>query len=198
MRGDLLALGAVSGLVAAGLARTRGTANVSAFGWPDAVPYALRMRAADIAERVRNDTRRGREGYPRRVPREMGTYLGEGETRIVYALDPDFVVKIPQDRHHNGYNQNEAAIWAKASPGLRELLVPVLAADPSGAWLIMPRIRSRLDDAEYRRAQQLCDAVERYVTTRYSDCEEGQNVGARADGRLFLFDYPFDPDDIPD
>lgn len=189
VRGNVLALGAVATLAAAGLARKRGAANAT--GWPETVPQFLRMRAEELAEIYE------RTGGP--IPKNLGTWLGEGMTRVVFALDDDFVVKVPRaEPDHPGFNQNEADTWAKASKDLRALLVPVLEADPGGKWLIMPRVRTRLKDDEYARAKRLCAAVEREVTVRYSDCEEGQNVGARADGQLFVFDYPFDPDDVPE
>ncbi len=189
VRSDLLALGAVATLAAAGLARRRGAANAT--GWPETVPQLLRMRAEELAEIYE------RTGGP--IPQNLGRYLGEGVTRVVFALDDDFVVKVPRaELDHPGFNQNEADTWAKASKDLRALLVPVLEADPGGKWLIMPRVRTRLKDDEYARAKRLCAAVEREVTVQYSDCDEGQNVGARADGQLFVFDYPFDPDDIPE
>jgi len=63
--------------------------------------------------------------------------LGHGVWRAVVAsADPRFVLKLamrPSD------NLDEAAFWADAGPKTRALLVPVVAVDPEGYWLIMER-----------------------------------------------------------
>ena len=107
MRGDLLALGATAAL-ALGVRARRGAANTA--GWPQAVPQLLRMRAENLAERYA-------DGAPYH---ELGVVLGRGETRVVYTLGEDFVVKVPRRPEDAGFNVNEAETWARAPRGLRE------------------------------------------------------------------------------
>jgi len=63
--------------------------------------------------------------------------LGSGVFRaVVAASDTRFVIKLamrPSD------NLDEAAFWQHAGPRTREMLVPVVAVDPKGRWLIMER-----------------------------------------------------------
>jgi len=64
--------------------------------------------------------------------------LGHGVFRAVVASsDPRFVIKLamrPSD------NLDEAAFWEEAGPKTRALLVPVVAVDPEGYWLVMERV----------------------------------------------------------
>lgn len=64
--------------------------------------------------------------------------LGHGVFRAVVASsDPRFVIKLamrPSD------NLDEAGFWAHAGPETRALLVPVVAVDPEGYWLVMERV----------------------------------------------------------
>lgn len=62
--------------------------------------------------------------------------VGSGSTRVVLRLDHTSVLKLPM---HGGEVSNvaEARLWARAKPRLERYLMPVLAADPKGAWLVM-------------------------------------------------------------
>ena len=55
---------------------------------------------------------------------------------VIASSDPRFVIKFamrPSD------NLDEADFWANAGPKTRALLVPVVAVDPEGYWLVMER-----------------------------------------------------------
>jgi hypothetical protein len=62
--------------------------------------------------------------------------VGSGSTRIVLRLDHGSVLKVPM---HGGEASSvaEARLWARAKPRLERYLMPVLAADPKGRWLVM-------------------------------------------------------------
>ena len=64
--------------------------------------------------------------------------LGYGNFRLALASkDPRFVIKLsmrPSD------NLDEAAAWLDAGPRTRTMLVPVVAYDPEGHWLVMERV----------------------------------------------------------
>jgi len=66
--------------------------------------------------------------------------LGHGVWRAVVAsADLRFVIKLamrPSD------NLDEATFWEEAGPKTRALLMPVVAVDPEGYWLIMERVES--------------------------------------------------------
>ena len=83
-----------------------------------------------------------------------GPPLGRGVGRLVYRL-PDrayadgsygeYVLKLPVPDHHDRYgydrdgrvqNRTERGLWERQPSGY---LVPVVAADQHGRWLIMPR-----------------------------------------------------------
>ena len=100
----------------------------------------------------RQDREEGREEYIGLddmgvgVPSRLGSLrahfgdrlLGHGVFRVVIASsDPRFVIKLamrPSD------NLDEAAFWTDAGPKTRALLVPVVAVDPEGYWLVMERV----------------------------------------------------------
>jgi len=69
--------------------------------------------------------------------------LGSGESRAVFARGPDdpVVLKLVFSSYGREANQNEARAWREASPAIRKHLVPVVAADPEGRWLIMERVK---------------------------------------------------------
>ena len=69
--------------------------------------------------------------------------LGAGESRAVFARSPDdpVVIKFVFSSYGREANQNEARAWREASPAIRKHLVPVVAADPEGRWLIMERVK---------------------------------------------------------
>lgn len=62
--------------------------------------------------------------------------VGSGSTRIVLRLDHGAVLKVPMHGSESS-NAAEARLWARAKPRLERYLMPVLAADPKGRWLVM-------------------------------------------------------------
>lgn len=64
--------------------------------------------------------------------------LGQGSGRMVFGLDATAVLKLAYNK--KGIAQNKAESKASLSPYYNTLLVPVLASDPTGKWLIQARI----------------------------------------------------------
>lgn len=70
-------------------------------------------------------------------------YLGMGHDRAVFlSSDRAWVVKFPLERRGTSANETEAAIWRDAPDVLRRWLVPVLAADMTGEWLVMEAVET--------------------------------------------------------
>ena len=69
-------------------------------------------------------------------------YIGSGQSRAVFA-EPDGtrVLKLVFSFFGRESNRDEARAWREASPAMRAHLVPVLAADPMGSWLVMERVK---------------------------------------------------------
>jgi hypothetical protein len=76
----------------------------------------------------------------------LGQKIGSGGSRIVYAGDPGYVVKVPNKGNRKHYNLIEAMIWEHAPDDLRQWLVPVIDCHPDGDWLIMLRGEPIADD----------------------------------------------------
>lgn len=70
---------------------------------------------------------------------DLGYYpAGNGKDRIVFKHeDGNWVIKIAFREIGELANQQEAARWERADAKARKWLLPVLAADPDGKWLVM-------------------------------------------------------------
>ena len=146
----------VGAMVLAVTIRPEGSRAVSGTAVPDAVREEARTASAWFRERARawhaRDVEAGREDFiglddmglllptrMRALQKQFGDrLLGHGVFRAVVASsDPRFVIKLamrPAD------NLDEAGFWAHAGPETRALLVPVVAVDPEGYWLVMERV----------------------------------------------------------
>lgn len=115
------------------------------------------------------------------------TLIGTGVTRKAYRVG-DFVVKVPRDRTAHGFNQVEAKTWEIAPPELKQYLLPVLASDPEGRWLIMP-LAEGVSPSE---GDRMCDLLksEGFGESVLTDCWY-KNVG-RWRGRVYVWDYAND------
>ena len=107
---------------------------------------AIEQEAKDLIERLKvsgiNNVLRLCRPYleeRRPCPKGWDNLLAYGRTRIVFAsrVDPSFVIKVNEGGHSN---RREAGVYFSAGPRLKKLLVPVLAVDPDGKWLIMERV----------------------------------------------------------
>ena len=69
-------------------------------------------------------------------------YIGSGQSRAVFA-EPDGtrVLKLVFSPYGREANRDEARAWREASAAMRPHLVPVLAVDPMGSWLVMERVK---------------------------------------------------------
>ena len=153
MNGRDLTLGLVGALALGAAVSRRGSRAMVA---PDAVREEARTDSAWFRDRARawhaEDVEAGREDFiglddmglllptrMRALQKRFGDrLLGHGVFRAVVASsDPRFVIKLamrPSD------NLDEADFWADAGPETRTLLVPVVAVDPEGYWLVMERV----------------------------------------------------------
>lgn len=104
-------------------------------------------------------------------------YLGEGESRAVFALpDGKTVVKFVFSYYGADANRDEARAWQEASPRIRRHLVPVLDVDPEGHWLVMERVTPA--DVNARTPHAAVDAL---LACGFADIN---NRNLSADGRL--------------
>lgn len=104
--------------------------------------------------------------------------LGIGSERLVLSLSPNKVLKLPLDRSGMDANAEEARVWQRASPDLREHLVPVLRSDASGRWLIMAYAKPG------PKPQPVPSELKRFYDLK------SENWGVH-DGVSKLLDYPF-------
>jgi len=164
-----------------------------------------RRRLSRLSHAQYEATTRGNRRRAERLRSRLveGTPLGAGVGRIVYRLperayaggrDDGYALKLPvPDRHdryghdRNGRAQNraEAGLWERRPS---RLLVPIVAADRRGQWLIMPLSESVEPDADRLRT-----VAERVAETYGLSGTRGQDITAenvvRLDGRLRLCDY---------
>jgi hypothetical protein len=148
MNGRNLTLGALAGLAVAGMVaqRRRGSRGM------ETAPLRYTDAEIDIVRKEARTESAWFHKYVRATPGSMifpshekqlahhfgARLLGNGIFRAVIASsDPRFVIKFamrPSD------NLDEAAFWDDAGPKTRTLLVPVVAVDPEGCWLVMERV----------------------------------------------------------
>ena len=114
-------------------------------------------------------------------PKGWDNLLAYGRTRIVFAsrVDPRFVIKVDE----GGYsNRREAGVYSSAGPILKKLLVPVLAVDPDGEWLIMERVSLGKTSADMiRLSSEIIPKINQILGHQPFDIHE-ENVSS--DGRL--------------
>jgi GNAT superfamily N-acetyltransferase len=109
-------------------------------------------------------------------------YLGEGESRAVFALpDGKSVVKFVFSYYGEEANRDEARAWREASPRVRALLVPVLDADPEGRWLVMERVTPADVNARTPHDNVTGKAVDALLACGFADINY-RNLSS--DGRL--------------
>lgn len=121
-----------------------------------------------------------------------GEFLGRGIHRDAYAHG-DVVVKVARDQHCRYANRNEAESWERLTERaahLAHLFAPVLAADPDGDWLVMPRAEALDPDAwcEWRFTDE-----GRGLNVAVDDIHPGNSMRL-PDGRVVVTDYGFGVD----
>ena len=135
----------LAGLAALAGATRRGSANKAA---PAAVVAEAKRDAvafrAEVARWLKGTTAQQREDFELNwrepeIRRLFGArVLGYGNFRLALSsTDPRFVIKLamrPSD------NLDEAGAWEDAGPRTKAMLVPVVAHDPEGHWLVMERV----------------------------------------------------------
>lgn len=164
-----------------------------------------RRRLSRLSHAQYEATARGNRQRAERLRSRLveGTPLGAGVGRIVYRLperayadgrDGGYALKLPVPDRHDRYghdrdgraqNRAEAELWERRAS---RLLVPIVAADRRGRWLIMPLGESADPDADRLRA-----IAERVAETYGLTGTRGQDITAenvvRLNGRLQLCDY---------
>ena len=138
--------GAPWALAAAGLLALAGGARRGA---RQVVPSQVIQEAKDLSRKFRQDFPSWRKDFEEEPVfnlfwgrlKEISKgheVLGGGTQRVVLASrDRRYVIKLTHEPEGNLW---EAAAWRDAGPKTRKLLVPVVAADPKGHWLIMKRV----------------------------------------------------------
>lgn len=138
---------AATGLLAlAGVARRGARSQVV----PEAVrreaesqSKAFRQAVATWTRGMTNEQISGEDRWLGLREAELHELFGErlagiGTYRVaIFSNDPRYVIKLAMCLSDN---LDEAAAWADAGPQTRALLVPVVACDPEGHWLIMERV----------------------------------------------------------
>ncbi len=139
-------------LAAAGLLALAGAARRGARS--QVVPEAVRREAESQSKAFRravaawtrgmtNEQISGEDRWLGIHEAEMHDLFGErlagiGTYRVaLFSNDPRYVIKLAMCLSDN---LDEAAAWEDAGPQTRALLVPVVACDPEGHWLIMERV----------------------------------------------------------
>lgn len=126
--------------------------------------------------------------------------LGMGAARVVFDFGSGLVLKVPGGEDlvvGRAANRMEAAIWGftktPARRWLRDWLVPVVAAAPDGAWLLMERTDPRAGLAEDERPDALDDAtcarIAEVVGRGCAELDLGNLNWGVHQGRLKLLDY---------
>ncbi len=114
--------------------------------------------------------------------------------RMVYYLDESYVLKLGEELapskwnlsyFTNGQNIREAERWERyKDTEIGRYLVPVAAADPEGAWLIMRRVRTLPKDRKVPK--ELVTLLRTYED--FSDIRT-DNCGLLEDDTIALLDY---------
>jgi hypothetical protein len=108
---------------------------------PDALAgMDLDAVAEDFTEKMANGT----TAQMRRWAKKHGlTYIGEGESRAVFGHPTEpVVIKFVFSSYGQEANQNEARAWREANANIRKHLVPIVAADPEGRWIVMEKVKT--------------------------------------------------------
>ena len=94
-------------------------------------------------------TAMSRPATQKRLARLSGlTVLGNGRHRVALALDRERVLKLPIRSTGSHSNRAELRRWQGATIEQARHLMPVLAADPEGTWLVMARSEGALPELE--------------------------------------------------
>lgn len=155
MNGSGLALLAAGALALAGASRRGGRSVPS-------VPPEVLEEAREASEVFRKNARAWMKGMSKDVLKEdyelnwheselrdlFGRrLLGYGTYRLALASrDRRFIVKLSMVP---AQNLREARAWRDAGPKTKEILVPVLAFDPKGHWLVMERVVPYADPEDH-------------------------------------------------
>lgn len=164
-----------------------------------------RQRLSRLSHAQYEATTRGNRRRAERLRSQLveETPLDAGVGRIVYRLperayaggrDGGYALKLPVPDRHDRYghdrdgraqNRAEAELWERRPS---RLLVPVVAADRRGRWLIM-----QLGESVDPNADRLRAVAERVAETYGLAGTRGQDITAEnvvhLDGRLRLCDY---------
>lgn len=131
-------------------------------------------------------TRRGlRAAFSRAAPWPV---LGWGTRRVALLAPGGLVVKLPVMPGSDGDNRREAAFWQGASASIAVNLAPVLAADPRGAWLVMPYAES-LTWEQSEEDPAFWTVVRRVSRAGPKDLAESTQNWGVYDGRYVARDY---------
>lgn len=123
------------------------------------------------------------------TPPPGATRIGAGTTRVVWAVG-EYAVKLPRSPEDDDtvFNRQEAAVYRRAPSKLRRLLLPVLAADPKGLWLVMPRATEATREQSREVCRRALEAAP-WLTADELDCGVEANAGVWQGG-VYLLDYP--------
>jgi len=117
--------------------------------------------------------------------------LGMGNYRVVMPsrVDPRIVIKLDIRGGGSSGNGNldEAGFWKDAGPETRKILVPVLAHDPKGAWLLMERVTPMEESEGSHTHPILLRAKQRAREVGLIDIRE-ENIST--DGRILDYAEP--------
>lgn len=131
----------------------------------------------------------------------VGTGIGRSvyplpETSYTHGRYDEYVLKLPSPDYHDSYgyerdgrvqNRAEAALWSDCrSP--TAWLVPVVAADQRGHWLIMPRGESIDSDADWLDAWTARVVEAHGLSSSHGHDIDPQNI-VRLNGDARLCDY---------
>lgn len=129
-------------------------------------------------------------------------YLSEGNRYVEEIGIGEYVIKwgCPFSSRTGGQNRQEARAWesVKHLPNVADYIVPVMAYDPSGAWLMMPSVHHVSSSDIWTKDFELtreASRLEDWLMTNglrdaALDMHQG-NVGRLDNGRLVMLDYGF-------
>jgi len=124
-------------------------------------------------------------------------FLGGGAYRLVFDLGDGNVIKLPIFHSGRDSNFQECQLWnqrgSKIEPmELRRLtrkwLSPVLACDPAGEWLVMPKLEL-VDPSDLPDLRWGSPAAQDLSALGVTDAGQFRNWGRLPSGEVVLLDY---------
>ena len=120
--------------------------------------------------------------------------IGRGSGRVVFDLNDGSVLKLAYNR--KGIAQNKAESEPSLTPYYDSLLVPVLASDRAGKWVIQPRttplsVSGFFDFARSAEGRAFCRKAHRLAQLHglnYYDLTKPGSIGF-TDEKYLIFDY---------